>query len=43
MLCLQAFLYLIELGHPDGFDSDCFCMMTWERGMGQAQLPFKGY
>ena len=24
MLCLQTFLFLIELGHPDGFVSDCF-------------------
>ena len=24
MLCLQAFLFLIELRHPDGFVSGCF-------------------
>ena len=24
MLCLQTFLFLIELGHPDEFVSDCF-------------------
>ena len=24
MLCLLAFLFLIELRHADGFGSDCF-------------------
>ena len=36
MLCLQAFLFLIELRHPATVS-----MMTWVRGVGQAQFPFQ--
>ena len=39
MLCLQAFLFLIELRHLDGFVSDCFYDDLGE-GSGASPIPF---
>ena len=39
MLCLQAFLFVIELRDRDGFVSDCFYDDLGE-GSGASPIPF---
>ena len=39
MLCLRAFLFLIELRHPDGFVSGCFYDEV-EEVRGARPIPF---
>ena len=39
MLYLQAFLFVIELRHADGFGSDCFYDDLRE-GSGASPIPF---